>query len=370
VAFDPAAPTALTGLAARVLQPSADHDGDAVGYRYRWSRDGLPFQLDGPMAPPRTARHGEVWRVEVVPNDGEEDGAPVAIAVVIANTPPPAPAAVVKPLSPTVGQLLTCETSVADRDADQEAVTVRYRWFRNDQLDPLSEGLPVLPPQVIRRGERWRCEAWTTDGTDESGRAVAEVMVQNSPPGAPGLVIDPDPARTDDALTCRVAVPSVDPDGDDVGYTFGWWRNERPVATGADPSRVPANLTAKGDRFRCAATPSDGALPGPAATVERTISNSPPGPARIRLSPGGGRDGQPLRCEVATRSEDPDGDKVRYRYRWQKNGTAQPFAESSEEVPARLLRPGDRWRCVVVPTDGDLDGPESGSEEALISGGP
>lgn len=365
-ALDPAEPTALTGLSVRVVQPAADHDGDPVTYRYRWSRDGLPFQLDGPLAPPRTLRHGEVWRVEVVPHDGEEDGAPVTLSVVVANTPPPNPAAVVKPLAPTVGQLLTCETTVPDRDVDQEPVTVRYRWYRNDKLDALSEGSPVLPPQVVRRGERWRCEAWSNDGFADSGRAVAEVTVQNSPPGAPQLAIEPDPARTADDLTCRVAVPAVDPDGDDVSYTFSWWRNERPVPPGADPARLPASLTSRGDRFRCAATPSDGALPGPAATVERTISNSPPGPARVRVVPADVRGGQPVRCEIVSRSEDPDGDKVRYRYRWQRNGSLQPFAESSEEVPGRLVRDGDRWRCVVVPTDGDLDGPESGSEELLI----
>jgi hypothetical protein len=255
---------------------------------------------------------------------------------------------------------------VPDRDADLEAVTVRYRWFRNDKLDPTAEGSPVLPPQLIRRGERWRCEAWSHDGTAESGRAVAEVTVQNSPPSAPQLVIEPDPARTDDDLTCRVAVPATDPDGEDVGYTFAWWRNERPVPAGANPVALPASLTSRGDRLRCAATPSDGTLPGPAATAERTIANAPPGPARVRVSPASPKAGQAVSCEVASKAVDPDGDKIRYRYRWHRNGSPQPFAESSEEVPSRLVRAGDRWRCLVVPTDGDLDGPESGSEEVLV----
>jgi hypothetical protein len=275
----------------------------------------------------------------------------------------------VKPLAPTVGPLLTCETTVPDRDVDQEAVTVRYRWYRNDKLDPLSEGSPVLPPNVIRRGERWRCEAWSSDGTAESGRAVAEVTVQNSPPGAPQLAIEPDPARTQDDLTCRVAIPAIDPDGDEVSYTFSWWRNDKPVPPGADPAKVAASLTSRGDRFRCAATPSDGSLPGPAATIERTISNSAPGPARVRVNTSTPKAGQAISCEIVKKAEDPDSDKIRYRYRWQRNGVAQPFAESSEEVPARLLRTGDRWRCLVTPTDGDLDGPESGSEEALITVG-
>jgi hypothetical protein len=369
-AFDPAEPTALTGLAVRIQKPSADHDGDAVTYRYVWSRDGLPYSLEGPLAPPRTLRHKEVWRVEVVPNDGEEDGAPVVLTAVVRNTPPPAPSAVVKPLNPTAGALLTCDAAVPARDADQEPVTVHYRWLRNDKLEAAGQDFPILPAHVVRRGERWRCEAWSTDGTAESGRAVAEVTVQNSPPSAPQLVVEPDPARTKDDLACRVAVPSVDPDGDEVTYTYAWWRNERPLPAGADPTRQPASATSKGARFRCAATPSDGTIPGPAATAERTVANSPPGAARVRLTPAAPKAGQPIRCEVIGKAEDPDGDAVRYRFRWERNGTPQPFAETSDEVPARVLKAGDRWRCVVVPTDGDLDGPEAGSEESQIGAGP
>jgi hypothetical protein len=73
---------------------------------------------------------------------------------------------------------------------------------------------------------------------------------------------------------------------------------------------------------------------------------------------------------VVGKSEDPDGDTVRYRFRWERNGTSQPFAETSDEVPPRMLKGGDRWRCSVVPTDGDLDGPEAGSEEKLIETSP
>jgi len=163
-----------------------------------------------------------------------------------------------------------------------------------------------------------------------------------------------------------VAVPATDPDGDPVAYTFSWWRNDRPLPLQADPARQPASASAKGDRLRCAATPSDGTLPGPAATSERTISNSAPGPARVRLLPVKPREGQPVRCDVIGKSEDPDGDAVRYRYRWERNGAPQPFAETSDEVPVRMIKAGDRWRCLVIPTDGNLDGPEAGSEEVLL----
>ena len=197
-------------------------------------------------------------------------------------------------------------------------------------------------------------------------RASAEVVVQNSPPSAPQAVIEPEHARTRDELACRVSVPSIDPDGDPVTYTYAWWRNDRPLAGTSGSGRLPALATTNRDRFRCSVTPSDGTINGPAAIAERVIVNSPPGRARVALEPRALAEGQAIRCVVQAKSEDPDGDAVRYRYRWQRNRAPQPFAETSEEIPIRMVRAGDRWRCLVIPTDGDLDGPESGSEETLV----
>jgi hypothetical protein len=256
------------------------------------------------------------------------------------------------------------------RDADEEPLTVVTRWSRNDTLVPLAEGQVVLPAGVVRRGERWRCEAWTWDGHAGSAPASAQVTVRNSPPGAPQVVVEPAAARTGDELSCRVAVPSVDPDGDEVSISTSWWRNDRLLGDSPGPGKMSQVATRKGDRFRCSITPSDGTLQGPAGFAERVIGNSPPGPARVELTPSPPVAGQPLRCKVVGPSVDPDGDPVHYRHRWQRNGTAQPFAETSEEVPVRMLRAGDRWRCLVTPTDGDLDGPESGSEEVQVGIAP
>jgi hypothetical protein len=369
-ALEPAAPTALTGITVTIQKPSTDADGDPITYRYRWWRNGLPFQLDGPVVPPRSLRHGEVWRVEVAAFDGDQAGEPQLLTATVANTPPTTPIVTLKPAAPLTGGSLTCEAAAQERDADQEAITVGYRWSRNDRPEPAAEGQPVLPAGLVRRGERWRCEAWASDGTAESPHASAEVTIQNSPPAAPQVVIEPEVARTRDELTCRVSVPSIDPDGDEVTYSYFWWRNDKPLQGSSDVGKLPALATVKRDRFRCSATPSDGIAKGPPAYAERVITNSPPGPARVTLLPVPPREGEPIRCHLVTRSEDPDGDPVRYRYRWQKNGTPQPFAETSEEVPVRMVRAGDRWRCTVIPTDGDLDGAESGSEEALVGGAP
>jgi hypothetical protein len=191
----------------------------------------------------------------------------------------------------------------------------------------------------------------------------------NSPPTAPEVIVEPERPRYGDDLFCRVSKASIDPDGDAVSYSYAWTENDRAVAAtpGGDPARVDAARVRKGKRWKCAVTPTDGTAPGPAASASVTVVNSPPGPCVVRLQPASPSDGQPIRCEVVQKSDDPDGDAVRYRYAWERSGSPQPFADSSQEVPARLVKAGDRWRCSVTPTDGTEDGPPSGTEEAVVS---
>jgi hypothetical protein len=371
IALEPSEPTAPRGATVAIRKPSTDRDGDDITYRYVWFRDGVQTSHEGPYVPPGMMRHGELWRVVVTPFDGEDTGEPVAAQAIVKNTPPPAPSVVLVPASPAAGEPVVCDARAPERDADQESITLKYRWYRNDQPVSLGEALAALPSKVIRRGEKWRCEAWATDGFAESSHAGAELVVRNSPPTAPKLVVEPEVARRGDELTCRVETPSSDPDDDNVSYTYAWTRNDRPMQAGPEPARVEASRISKGERWRCTATPTDGTTPGPAASAERVIANTPPGPAVVRLEPATPRAGEPVRCEFVAKSEDADGDAVRYRYSWQRNGVAQPFADSSQEVPPRLVKAGDRWRCSVTPTDGSEDGPVGGSEEAqVVPGAP
>jgi hypothetical protein len=307
-----------------------------------------------------------VWRVEVTPFDGEEKGEPVVAQLTVKNTLPAAPLVLVVPEVAGVGQELTCQVRTPQKDPDEEPVAIHYQWYRNGQLVPVAEDSPTLPGGLVRRGERWRCDVWASDGFAESPRVPGDLTIRNTPPTAPLVVVEPERPHRSDALVCRIAGPSIDKDGDAVAYTYTWSRNGKAVPAGSDPSRVESSRLAKNERWRCSATPSDGIAAGPAGGAERVVLNTPPTPARVRLSPAVPLPGQPLRCELTAKSEDADGDPVRYRYMWVRNGEPQPFAGSSQEVPGRLLKPGDRWRCRVVPTDGVDDGPETSSEEAAI----
>jgi hypothetical protein len=366
IALEPAEPTAESGLKARIVRPASDRDGDAITYHYAWSRDGAPAAVEGSEVPRGALRHGEAWQVVVRAFDGEAEGEAATASARVKNTPPPPPSVAIRPDAPAAGQPLSCRASAPERDADGEPVELRYRWTRNGQPIALGEAGAELPAGVARRGERWRCEAWTSDGAAESARAAAEVVVKNSAPAAPQVLLEPEAPRRGDALACRIAADAADPDGDKLAYAYGWWKDGAPVAPGPDPARIPAEKLRKGQRWRCAVTASDGELKGPAAVAERTVQDSPPGPARVRISPQPPRAGAPLRCEIAQKSEDADGDVVHYAFSWLRNGEPQPFSSATDEVPVRLLRAGDRWRCVVTPTDGELQGPPAGSPEVVV----
>jgi hypothetical protein len=372
IAIEPVEPTAPHGASVAIRKPSTDRDGDTVTYRIAWFRDGIPTSHDRAFVPGGVMRHREVWSVRVTPFDGEDLGESVTVSAVVKNTPPEAPSVVLVPASPGTGEPVVCDARAPEVDADQEPVTLRYRWYRNGQHVPVAEGQPALPSKLIRRGEKWRCDVWGSDGTAEGSAGSAEALVHNSAPSAPKIVVEPEAPRRGDDLFCRVVTPSVDPDDDPITYAYAWTRNDRPVQPGLDPqglARVEGSRVSKGDRWRCTATPSDGMASGPATTVERVVTNTPPGPAIVRLEPATPRSGEPLRCEFVARSEDPDGDPVRYRFAWQRNGAAQPFADLSQEVPPRLVKIGEKWRCSVTPTDGTDDGPTSSTEEVAAVAG-
>jgi len=94
------------------------------------------------------------------------------------------------------------------------------------------------------------------------GISPAQCPPENTPPTAPGVAIEPDPAYGDDMLTCSVVVESYDADGDEVTYAYAWYRDENP--TGLTGETVPAEETAVGDDWECQVTPHDGNEAGPA----------------------------------------------------------------------------------------------------------
>jgi len=359
VALEPAEPTAETGVKAVLSRQASDPDGDALTYRYRWLKNGLPVSvpLDAARLQPGSFRGGDVLEVQAVAFDGEEEG-PVARATARPkNTPPPAPKLSLTPSPPVTAQELHCDVTAPERDPDGDPVAVRIRWTKYGQAVPLARDASVLPGRVVRKNEVWGCDVWTDDGFTTSSVVSAQVTVRNSAPGAPTVAVEPESPGTEDDLLCRVATDAPDLDGDPVKYRYAWTNNGQAVKGLENPALVPARLTSRGETWACTVTASDGQGDSPAASAQRTIGNMAPNGGRLAVTPSPPVSGQSLTCSVVEPAVDPDGDKVEYRYFWFKDGKAQSFASISPEAPGRLVISRDLWSCEAVPSDGKLEGP-------------
>ena len=99
----------------------------------------------------------------------------------------------------------------------------------------------------------------------------------NELPSAPVVSIEPGTAFTDQTLTAVIETESIDPDGDDIEYSYAWYLETGHASMDSlDTNVLPADATEKGQNWICEVTPYDGKDYGPAGEASASILNSPP----------------------------------------------------------------------------------------------
>jgi hypothetical protein len=90
VNFSPQKPTSTNALICLEPPEKLDDDGDIITYSYRWYKDDDPQEEfnDIRTIPPEKLVKGDEWTVEVIPNDGIENGLSTMSYITIWNTLP------------------------------------------------------------------------------------------------------------------------------------------------------------------------------------------------------------------------------------------------------------------------------------------
>ncbi|MGQ0506841.1 MAG: FG-GAP-like repeat-containing protein [Myxococcaceae bacterium] len=366
IAFSSESITAQSVATVKVTQASTDPDGDKLVYRYSWLRNGLPVTAKEDTLPAGTFHHGDAISVAVRAFDGEREGPASTVSLRASNSVPPVPKVSLSPADPRIGVSLKCNVESPATDSDAEPLRVHYAWLRNGAAANVGLELNTLPAGVVRKGESWRCEAWTDDGVALSARAAVDVTVKNTRATAPSVVLEPDAPGTNEDLFCRVSKDSGDADGDRVQYSYQWTRNGKQVAAGEDPTRISSERTSRGDVWRCEVRAHAGEESSVAAYVEDRIRNTAPGMVAVRLNPQQPVAGEVLSCEIVEPAKDPDADAVSYRITWYKDGVAQSFSFASAQVPGRLVKASEMWSCSALAVDGELEGAPTSSETVAV----
>lgn len=386
VSFVNVEPTVRDNVSVRLDAPATDADGDELVYRYRWFRNDRPV----PDWPPTKAvlkafegKKGDRWRVEVSAFDGETESTPARAELTVLNHPPDPPLVAVtrstpeprkvaakgappKPAPLNTTDDLRCAVTKPAVDPDDDPVSYRYRWYRSEALVPTAADLEVLPATMTVKGERWSCEVEAFDGAQLSSSTRSEVVaLVNAAPSAPTVSVFPDDATTADDLLCELAQPAADPDYDPLRYTYRWKVDGKDVSEKIGGNRVPASETKKGQTWRCEVSASDGELTGATAAASGAVANTAPTAPVVNLvTPAFA--GEDLTCEIQQPATDVDGDRIRYGFVWVKDGVQQSFAKESNQVPGRLVKEKDLWKCEVVASDGVAEAAPAASPAVAV----
>ena len=263
-------------LVASLPVPSIDPDGDPVTYTWTWLQNGVDSGLSSTESLPAIATtKGEVWTVEVTPNDGLVDGPPGSASVTIANTPPSLTTIDISPTDVMTNDVLTANAATADVDGD--TVDVLYTWF----VDGTEGGRAATLDGAtgFDKGAEVYVAGLPTDGSDAGDELVsAPITVQNSPPAAASAMLSPpDPLEGVNDLVCLVE--SSDADNDTLSWSIGWTVDGVVFADATTTTQlgdtVPAELLGEGESWTCTATASDGEASGASGTASGVVGACP-----------------------------------------------------------------------------------------------
>ena len=309
-----------------------DADGDPLTYHYQWLRNGTEIagattsslNLNTPGAGDR----GDKVRVEVYATDGRGAASDAAVqTVTVANTPPTAGTASIKPASPSTNDVLKA-VPAGFADVDGDALTYTYQWYRNGTAIAGATGR-TLDLSLPGNGDLGDTIDVDVTGVDTSGATSAAARAQqnisgtNSTPVEGTVNLSPPSPKTAETVTASPA-GFRDPDGDALTYRYQWFRNGTAIA-GATAAALNLSGAGAGDRgdalkVEVTATDTHAATSDPAVGTA-TVANTVPAAGTAQLKPTS-PSSEDFLTATASGFSDADGDALSYRYQWFRNGSA------------------------------------------------
>lgn len=343
-----------------------EDDPDALTVTWASSLDG-PLSVDdtpsadGELSGPVYLSEGEHYLTLTATDSGGRVGEDaLVLEVSSANTAPSC--AITAPTDGAVvveGEEVVLTAWAEDAEDPPEALSVRWESDLDGLVDatgPDEAGDISVLATGLSAGEH----TISLTVTDSAGLAVVEQvqLVVDGRPSAPVVSISPASPGTDDDLTAVLDLPSTDPEGEALSYTYEWYLDGTLSAASATET-LPASATTRGETWTVRVTPSDGTSEGAAGEASATIANTAPGAPTVAISPSAPEEGEDaLVCAVETEADDADGDALSYTISWSLDGgawtgTASTTTRTGDTVAASYTTEGDVWTCSVVASDGE-----------------
>jgi hypothetical protein len=181
----------------------------------------------------------------------------------------------------------------------------------------------------------------------------------NRAPGPTLITLSPAQPTSADDLVVTIDKDALDPEGDDIGYTFRWSKDGE-IQSDQSEATLPADATARGEVWQVEVIADDGRADGPPVILEATIVNALP-VVTVSISPTDPLSDDDLVASATV--EDQDGDTVDLTWSWTRDGEATSYTGTT--IPASATLRWQTWEAFVVPHDG-LEIGETGTARAVV----
>jgi len=220
MALTPIHPTASDYI---VCTPFAnDSDGENIAFVYEWLVDGNLFPITGEVFP-AMAEFGAEVTCRATPNDGKDSGVAYSKSIVIENTAPMMTSVFFAESEVYTQDFLTA-VALAN-DIDNHNVYFTYDWFVNAQQVQSGSSPNLDGKQHFNRGDIITVTVTPNDTMNNgSPMTSASIVVKNTPPASPVIALDAHVVPRSEDLHCEI-LESDDIDGDELSYTFLWYRD-------------------------------------------------------------------------------------------------------------------------------------------------
>jgi len=245
-----------------------DSEHDAVTFQYRWyvNENLVPGEA-GPQFPPEKLQRGDRVSVEITPSDGRSTGVPYKTQSVVVGNTLPFVASIGLPEHIRPGDTVKVETEI--KDADNDEVHVRYRWWKNQDVVAETE-VPTLETTGFVRGDVFGVTVIPRDAGGE-GKEVSPppVVIGNGPPRFTSR-----PLPVTQRGVYEYLLTAVDPEGDPISFDL---QSAPPGMTldkkaGLISWKIPADLSGA---YRVRVVAEDGQGGSSSQEFELTLSPSP-----------------------------------------------------------------------------------------------
>lgn len=189
-----------------------DPEHDAVTLQYRWYvNESLVQGETGSQFPPEKLQRGDRVSVEITPSDGRSTGIPYKTQSVQVGNTLPFVVSVGLPEQIRPGDTVKVEAEI--KDADNDDVHVRYRWWKNQDVVAETE-VPSLETKEFVRGDTLRVSVIPRDASGE-GKEISppSVVIGNSPPRFTSK-----PLPVTQKGLYQYLVTAVDAEGDPISF--------------------------------------------------------------------------------------------------------------------------------------------------------